>query len=273
MTKLETIIGKQIEFQKLVGFPIETNVESVRNELAEKYLFKMIEETVELRREFPSVMNPWSKHQKIADIKRIKEEFSDVILFLMNFMITFKLSPEEMLQELESTQENNFTKIKINLMNVLNQDILKVKNYVSGIGQGSLTPDYVVIGVNPSNRITHGYRFWSDPKDGSSKILLPALEFLGKNVYFTNTVKSTTGSDSEPSEELTDFWKEFLKREIEILKANNPNMKIITLGRWVDEHLSEYPHIAIKHPAYVLRGGMTKEEYESEIKKAITSSN
>src|SRR5436190_12182530 len=125
MKRLEEILKKQVAFQKLVGFPIDTNVESVRNELAEKYLFKMIEEAVELRREFPSVMNPWSKHQKAADLTRIKEEFSDVVLFLMNFMLTFKMDPTEVLEQLEATQANNFKKIKARTMDGLNQDILK----------------------------------------------------------------------------------------------------------------------------------------------------
>lgn len=233
MSILNEIIAKQRDFQKMVGFPIDTNVESVRNEVAEKYIFKMIEEAVELRREFPSVMNPWSKHQKPADMQRIKEEFCDVLLFLMNFMIAFKLSPDEVLEEIHKVQHHNFEKIKGQMMDQLNQDITKVQNHVSGIGSGSLTPKVVFIGQNPKEGLTKGEKF---------TFVLPPGEYSDV-VYVTNIVKSTTPQNVEPSEELTAFWKEFLKRELDILRANNPDMKIITIGRWADENLQDYPHM------------------------------
>lgn len=110
--KIKEIVERQREFQKEVGFPIDSVRESDRNEMAEKYLFKAIEEIIELRKEFPSAVNPWSKEQKVADLTRIREEFSDVLLFLINFMIVWRLSPEEILSQLEINQDMNFDYIK-----------------------------------------------------------------------------------------------------------------------------------------------------------------
>lgn len=274
MNKLQQLIDNQIRFQKLVGFPIDTNLESERNELAEIYVFKMIEEAVELRKEFPSVMNRWSKKQKPADINRIQEEFCDVVFFLMNFMIVFKLTPDEVIEKLLEVQKNNFNKIKGKMMDSLNQDILRIQNSVNGIGQGNLTPKYVIIGQNPASGIVQGYKFWSNPNDGSSKVLLPILDDLGitKDCYFTNIVKCTTQANREPTPEMTTFYTEFLKKELEILRTNNPDMKIITLGRWADDNLLE-PHVHVSHPGLILRGGMKQKDYEDEIKKAFTYSN
>ena len=271
MERIKTLLQNQIEFQKLVGLPIDTVVESERDRLAEIYIFKMIEESVELRREFPSTMNAWSKTNKPANMDRIKEEFSDVMFFLINFMLTFKLTPEEMLEQLELVQSNNFKKIKSKMMKSLNEDILKVQNYTSGIGQGNLSPKYIFIGQNPGENIAQGYEFWSDENDGSSKILLPILDKLGirDQCYFTNIVKSTTTGNSEPSAELTQFWKEFLQKEIQILQANNPDVKIIVMGKWTHENLSEYTHEHIYHPAYVLRGNIFESEYEDQIKSSL----
>ena len=271
MDRIKTLLKNQIDFQKLVGLPIDTKVESERNELAEIYIFKMIEEAVELRREFPSTMNKWSKYNKPADMARIKEELSDVMFFLINFILTFKLTPEEILEQLESVQANNFQKVKAKMMKLLNEDILKVQNHTSGIGQGNLSPKYIFIGQNPGEGITQGYEFWSDENDGSSKVLLPILDKLGirGDCYFTNIVKSTTPGNAEPDEDLTKFWKEFLVKEIQILKANNPDAKIIALGTWSSINLPEFEHTNVYHPAYVLRGGFSSDDYEKQIQGAI----
>lgn len=268
-------MSRQREFQKLVGFPIDSSREVDRNEMAEKYLFKAIEEIIELRREFPSAINPWSKSQQLSDPERIKEEFSDVILFLINFAIVWKITPEKMLEVIEQTQQNNFNSFKIKKIEQLNREILSVPTYTSGVGQGNLNAKYVFIGQNPSNSISHGYRFWSDADDGSSKILLPILEKLGisNDCYFTNIVKSTTVDNQAPSIDLTEFWLSYLDKEIKILRVCNENCKIITMGKFATSVLEETQLIKgainIPHPSYVLHGGLTKEEYEEEIKKAI----
>lgn len=271
MDKLNRIIGLQREFQKEVGFPIDSVTELDRNEMGEKYVFKAIEELVELRREFPSAINPWSKKQKEADITRILEEFSDVILFLINISLVWKISPKDMLDQIGKTQENNFQKLKEKKMAILNSDILKIPNKSSGIGQGSLSPEWVFIGQNPGKGITQGYKFWSDPEDGSSKIFLPILDELGVikgDCYFTNVVKCTTHENKEPDEELTKFYKEFLDRELAILKMGNPFIKVVTLGKWAAEHYDS--DASIKHPATVLFGGLTKDEYREHVDQELT---
>lgn len=267
MEKLQTIINGQREFQKLVGFPIDSIREVDRNEMSEKYIFKAIEELIEVRKEFPSMLNPWSKTQKFADNTRVAEEFCDVLLFLINFMIVWKFSPSMILGQLIETQRKNFNSFKIKKIEQLNREILAVPTYTSGIGQGNLNAKYIFIGQNPSDKISHGYRFWSDPTDGSSKILLPILEKLGmdKDSYFTNVVKSTTSKNSEPEKSVKDFWLPYLQREIDIVKMNNPEVKIITLGNWANEAFPE--SIKIHHPASVSYGNITLEQYEEQINK------
>lgn len=277
MNPLNKIIERQREFQRGLGWPIDSVSEADRNELSEKYVFKAIEELVELRREFPSVMNPWSKHQKSADLTRVKEEYCDVLMFLINLAIVWKLSPEDILSQLKKVQDNNFKKIKERKMAMLNTDILKIPNRVSGIGDGSLTPEYVFIGQNPGKTITQGYRFWSNDEDGSSKVLLPLLNELGITrdmCYFTNVVKCVTPNNEVPNEELTSFYMEFLEKELEILKFGNPYMKVIAMGRWAENTLNSLGKgttDAIKHPSYVLRNGMSYENYKEHVDKVIQS--
>src|SRR3990167_9586497 len=126
---IEKIIEKQKEFQRFVGFPIDSNLESDRNELSEIYLFKMIEEIVELRKEIPSTMNKWSKKNGFAQKERVLEELSDVMFFLMNFCITWKLTEEEILNVMTKVQDNNFDKVKEKKMNILNDEILQLPGY------------------------------------------------------------------------------------------------------------------------------------------------
>lgn len=275
MDKLNNLIERQKEFQRAVGFPIDSIREADKYEMSEKYLFKMIEEVVELRRTFPSMMNPWSKVQVIPDVERVREEFSDAVLFLLNFAIVWKFSPETILLALESVQDNNFDKLKKKKMAMLNADILKVPDVVSGVGQGNLNPTYVFIGQNPGKRITQGYEFWSNENDGSSKVLLPILDELEvrSECYFTNLVKCTTPENTEPGDEMTDFYMGFLVKELEILKLGNTDIKIVAVGKWVDSKLKEIDHITIHHPASISYGGITKEEYKKHVQEALTSHN
>ena len=273
MKNLNEISKKQYELQKLVGFPIDSIRESDMNQLGEVYIFKAIEELIELRKEFPSVMNKWSKKQKVTDKKRILEELSDVMFFLMNFCISFRIKPEELLEEMGNIQDVNFTKIKERMMDYLNEDILKVPNCTAGIGSGNINPKFIFVGQNPADGITKGYKFWSNPEDGSSKILLPILEELGisQDCYFTNLVKVTTTDNQEPDESTTAFWKEYFNREIEILSANCKPI-IITLGQWAN-NMVDQEHLSIAHPSYILRGGMTTQEYADQIKETLAHLN
>ena len=275
--QFKKIVSGQREFQKMVDFPVDTICEKERNEISEKYIFKMIEEAVELRKEFPSVVNPWSKSQKEADLTRVKEELSDVLLFLINFINVWKFTPEEILETLERVQATNFEKVKSKKLSKLNDEILKIPGYTTGIGQGNVTPKYVFIGMNPSEGIEHGYKAWSSSEDGSSKILLPILEDLGilKDSYFTNVVKSTTVENEKPSMSLSDFWFSYLTEELKVLRFNNPDMKIIAMGQYVSDTLEwkDVPHMKIYHPSYILRGSETKESYERQIKDSLALDN
>lgn len=274
MEKLNRLIKRQKEFQKAVNLPIDSFVDSDRNRITEDYLFLTIKEIIELSREFPSMMNKWSKHNKVADPQRIKEEFSDILLFLINISIVWKLSPEEIMKQLIENQINNFNKLKLKKMDFLNTDILKVPGTISGIGQGNLNPKFIFIGQNPHTRITQGYKFWSVESDGSSQILLPILDDLNikKDSYFTNVVKCTTTNNIEPTIEHVDFYMEFLRKELEILNmGNNNSIKIIAMGKWVDKilTLNKIEHSYIPHPSFVLRGGITRNEFYQKIKLFI----
>lgn len=196
---IKQLIDRQREFQRAVGFPIDSITEADRNEMSEKYVFKLIEEAVELRKEFPSVVNPWSKKQKPADIQRVKEEFADVLMFALNIAIVWRFTPEEILQILVDVQNNNFMNIKKKKMDLLNSDIKKIPGRTHVLGTGSLQPKTVYVGII------------DDPQ-------IP-------DCYYTRTVKCVI--DKEPSDEMVDFYEEILQKELDILALNNPDMKIV----------------------------------------------
>lgn len=265
---MDDIVHKQIQFQIEVGYPIDSKKEADLTEMSEKYIFKAIEELVELRKEFPSVMNPWSKEQKTADRSRILEELAGVLLFIMNFAAIWKISDTEILETIKFVQERNFTTLKRKKLDQFNESVLKLPGYKSGIGQGAINPKYIFVGQNPSKNIPHGYEVWKDEHDGSSQVLVPAINKL--NIagvsYFTNLVKSTTPNNEEPSDKLVEFWFPKLQEELRILMINNPSVKLILMGSFVAKWMKAPK---IPHPAYVLRGGMTHEDYVKEIEKAI----
>ena len=276
---MEKILERQKVFQRLLGLPIDTVLEDERNEMAESFVFKLIEEAIEVRKEFPSRMNKWSKKQKRANIPRIKDEMSDVYLFLMNLLAVWKIDVEDFMDNVESVQSANFVHIRSRLLEKLNTEVLHVPGHTSCIGQGSVVPNQVFIGLNPSHGISHGYKAWSDPQSGSSKALLPILEESNSrsNSYFTNAVKSTTIGNEKPSQDLIDFWKPFLLEELRILGTGNPNMKVFVLGNEVSKHyLNELGNLGyrtyhIPHPAAVLRGTVNNQVYKDLINSIISS--
>jgi uracil-DNA glycosylase family 4 len=273
--KIEKILERQLKFQKMVNLPVDSHELETQCKLSEIYIFKMIEEAVELRKEFPSMLNAWSKVQKTPDISRIKEEMCDVFLFFVNIMLTWKVSLDDLIEVLNSVQKNNFIKVKEKKINVLNNRILslKSKNKKIGVGQGNLYAKYVFIGQNPSSKIDNGYKFWSDEKDGSSRILLPLLNELDvrNSSYFTNIVKSTTEDNKEPDDETINFWIPYLKEELEIIKENNNKSVIVSLGKFVDSVLNKnnIKHVSIYHPAAIMRGSCSKKQYKDQIKKIV----
>lgn len=199
---IEKIIETQKEFQRFVGFPIDSNLEQDRNELSEKYVFKLIEEAVELRKEFPSVANPWSKKQKEADINRIKEEMSDVFLFFMNIMATWKVSPEELFETIAQVQNNNFVKVKEKKLKMLNESISNIPGYTVKHGFGSVNPEKIYIG-----------KF-----DGGN---------YDSSCYHTDVVKCELPNGRLPNEDELNFWTPIFNEELEILLTGNKDAEII----------------------------------------------
>src|SRR6478736_1147682 len=104
MKTLEEIIAGQREFQALCEVDLGTIVAKDINELSERYLFKAIEEIIELRKTFPSELNQWAKNQGLEDREEILAEFSDVLLFLINFCLVRKISPNEVLESISQVQ-------------------------------------------------------------------------------------------------------------------------------------------------------------------------
>jgi NTP pyrophosphatase (non-canonical NTP hydrolase) len=107
---MHSIIQAQKDFQKAVGTPMEDP--NQLNFLSEVFLFKAIEEIIELRKEFPSGLNKRSKTMKEVDEQRLYEELSDVVLFLLNFMIVRGMSVEKLLAVIKEVQINNLAKLK-----------------------------------------------------------------------------------------------------------------------------------------------------------------
>lgn len=282
---IQNLFEKQREFQRMVGAPIDSTLEKERHQLAEMYLFKAVEEIIEMRRTFPSVMNPWAKSQPEVNCNHTLEEYCDILLFMVNEALAWGFSKEEIMEQLQFTQANNFKKIKEKKMALLNDEILRVPGKVSGIGSGTLFPRYIFIGQNPGQSIEPGYRFWSNPDDGSSKILLPIIDQLGigEESYFTNLVKSTTPNNAAPDGTLIRFWMEFLGRELEILQWGISEITIVSMGSTVRKILAtnvveelvsankkfHYKHI--KHPAVVFHGSLSKEDYTREVSDALAN--
>jgi len=134
---------------------------------------------------------------------------------------------------------------------------------------GNENGEYMFVGLNPSHTIGYnGYRCWSNPKDGSSRILLPLLEEIGiiKSCYFTNIVKNVTKDNSLPTEEMFLFWKDCFEDEI---KKVNPFI-ILAMGTDTYSKMREFGIDCEKiwHPAYMFRGG-NREDYKKQILKAL----
>lgn len=274
MTLVETIERlqeKQKQFQKFVGAEIDSNIEEERLKLIEIYIYKLIEEGIELRKEFPSMLNIWSKQQKYYEMPKVKGEMCDILLFFINICCALDISFEDMIHHCIQIQANNFAVLKRKKMKILNDEILRIPALTCGIGQGNLEPEYVIIGQNPGQTIESGYEFWKNENDGSSQILLPAIKNLnleGK-CYFTNVVKSTTQENQQPTGVMVEFWHPFLAKELEILAAGlSEKFTIIAMGKWTSDVLKErFPNYAIKsikHPAYFMR---SSNEALSEFQK------
>jgi NTP pyrophosphatase (non-canonical NTP hydrolase) len=209
--KFKQISDTQHDFQKLVGFPVDSMTARDRDEMSEKYLFKAIEEIIELRKEFPSVMNPWSRTQRrIEDLHDIKMELADVFLFLINFVNVWGISEDELWDALIEKQQHNYDHIKAKKLKILESEMKKVPGDEVMPGKGNINPTMVYVARNPE----HMFSYIQDALSG--------LE--NPSHYYTSLVKQDNVEKvDEPVEK---FWQEFLDRELDILKINNPDVVI-----------------------------------------------
>ena len=106
----EQIINLQRTFQEHCGLPIN-GTEEERNQLAETYLYKCIDEIIELKDTFPSSLNKYRKNQPVENRDEMRKELCDVILWLINFCLAKKIDISELDIELVSTINNNFNKL------------------------------------------------------------------------------------------------------------------------------------------------------------------
>lgn len=264
MNKLDLIIRDQQDFQRLLGIPVDSFAEVDVLQMAELHCFKTFEEIAELRKTFPSTLNKYEKNKPVIDRKRIRQEMCDIFLYMINFGSVWKMTPDELLEELQEVQTNNFIKAKEKIMGELNSQILMVAGEPAGVGSGSLMPKYIFVGQNPAEGIEKRYKFFSDRNDGSSKILIPVLEELGilNQCYFTNLVKSVTPKNVKPSVTSVEFWMEFFRHEIDILRRGCQDAKVIPMGKFASIHLNKK---GIPHPAAVQYGSVTEEQFKNEI--------
>ncbi len=260
---LNRVSRRQRAFQTMVGLNIDTIVEEDRNRLAEMYIFKGIEELVELRKTFPSVLNKASKHTPNVDMIRVKEEASDTLLFMLNFLMVFHIDFNEILETVDLVQNNNFAKYKEKKMVELNHRILRAPNPQVGIGGGVLSPVFIFVGQNPSIKHKRGDTFYASNQD-TSALFLDVVDSMNYRElsYFTNTVKEPTPRNEPPSKDLVEYWKPYLSEEIQILKWDNPHAVLVPIGG-VAKKVLNAP--GIHHPAYVARGGMDPEDYKAEV--------
>lgn len=114
-SKLRRIFDRQELFQELVGYNLKQLGLEAKLNVSEAYILKMIEECVELRKTMPSAFNQFEKNRACLSQMRMLQELSDVLLFAVNFMITWDVDPVELLLVMEGVQDNNFDKLQAKL--------------------------------------------------------------------------------------------------------------------------------------------------------------
>ncbi len=273
MSELERILKNQIEFQRLCEVDIDTKVASKINELSEMYLFKAIEEVVELRKTLPSELNKWAKNQGLENHQDVMAELSDVFLFMINFCIVRGIDPEEVLRALGATQEINFIKLKQKKLAILNEEISRVPGRI-GYGGGNVMPSVVIIGLNPGQSLDKEHKCWDTaPKNSTVGFLKKSLKLGEKelsltegDIYFTNLVKEVTDGNEAPTKTMVDYWFPYVQREIEIV-SRGCDPKILMMGKEVTRELIQRNAEMgqpIIHPSYFMRNGFTENQYYQE---------
>lgn len=273
---LNDIIKGQEAFQELCEVNIKTIVAKDINEHSERYLFKAIEEIIELRKTFPSELNQWAKNQGSENKQEIKEELADTMMFLINFCLVRRISPQELLETMALVQEVNFNKLKQKKLAILNDEMLRVPNKRIGLGGGNLMPAVVFIGVNPGQSLKEDQNCWDNPPQKSAVGFLKRALAMGKtrlnldlsDIYMTNVVKEVTEDNSKPTDTMVKFWMPFLRRELEIVNSGADPI-YLTMGmeasRTVMQMEPPKPSFTpIKHPSYYMRNGFTENQYYKE---------
>jgi uracil-DNA glycosylase family 4 len=156
-------------------------------------------------------------------------------------------------------------------MEKLNEHVMKVYDDYCMFGNGNLNPKYVFIGQNPGQGLkkTCIMDLEKDEIKTSFGLLFYILRNVGlmKKSYFTNLVKVKTKNNEIPNKNMTNFWLDFLKKELEILKINN-DFKTISLGNFVYDTLKDnnIESIKLTHPSFYLRKRPANFDiYRSEI--------
>lgn len=103
----DSIMRRQKEFQILAGIDLGKDKEI----LSENFIFKTIEELVELRKEIPSGFNKFEKVPKVFTRTGVLGELSDVMLFICNFMLVWDISKAELIKAMLNKQNQNFDKL------------------------------------------------------------------------------------------------------------------------------------------------------------------
>lgn len=274
MKTLSQIIEGQREFQKLCEINLDTIVAKEINELSERYLFKAIEEIIELRKTFPSELNQWAKNQPEENRQETLYELSDALFFILNTCLVRKIAPIEVLDALAAVQEINFNKLKLKKLAILKDEMARVPHNRIGFGGGELMPQVIIIGLSPTEILESDQNSWDNYiKDSAVGFLRRALK-LGVNrlnlseddIYFTNIVKEIPENGEKPSTTMYHFWYPFLLREVEIVSAGTTPL-ILTMGSEATKVVMQRGDIkanSIMHPSYYMRNGFTEAQYYKE---------
>lgn len=269
---IQDILDLQREFQLLCEVDIDTCDADKVNELSETFLFKAIEEIIELRKTFPSVLNKWAKTQPTENKAETLDELSDVLLFLVNMCLVRKISPEEVLMALKTKQQINFQKVKEKKLAALYKEMQAATDNKIGLGGGNSSPHVIIIGQNPGaslNTLGEDANCWDNiPDNGAVAFLKRSLKgrYDEKRIYFTNIVKEATEGNAEPSRKLVEFWWPYLVKELAILKGNNVGVQVLAMGKFAQQQMMQRGerYNPITHPSYFMRNGFSETEYWNE---------
>lgn len=278
---INKIIDRQRAFQALAEVKIDTLVAKDINGISEMYLFKAIEEIVELRKTFPSELNKWSKSQPAEQNRtELLGELSDVLLFIINFCIVRKITPEMLVEAIGKVQDNNFYRLKSKKLGILIDEMRRLPVHGITAGGGGLMPKVILIGQ--SFNIEQGSNqqpiknYWDYPE------LFPSVEYFQRamafgryrlllkldDYYYTEIIKEPVTPVTNVNNPLIEYWVPFLNREIVTVSAGC-NPIILALGDRVNAMLSQqqldFTYTVIRSPEEYLASGVPANRYYEEV--------